>query len=321
MRTDEVSRCTARVTRSSRREAAGTDVRGPTVLLGYAESSVTVAATAAAAQLLPGARAYVAHLWRAQTHPVELRRLAIQAGSVDVLARELDEAGMTHAADVAASGVALASALGWSAEAVPRRCFGDPGDALVRLAAELRPDVVVGSHGRRGARAVLDSVSDVVAHRSGRPVLVVPAVLRADYFACAADGPAIVGWDGSEGAAAALATTGMLFPDRQRIAAEVGSPPPDDRPDRTDRVAHRARGRDGQDVDVVQVALPAGLPQSRAVARALGEFADERQAALLVVGSRRRAAVVEILLGSVAMATLHQADVPVLVTPPDHHVR
>ena len=61
--------------------------------------------------------------------------------------------------------------------------------------------------------------------------------------------------------------------------------------------------------------------RSRGVASALVEYAREREAALLVVGSRGRSAVRQIILGSVAMATLHHAYRPVLVvSAADHQV-
>ena len=57
-----------------------------------------------------------------------------------------------------------------------------------------------------------------------------------------------------------------------------------------------------------------GTP-TRAIADALIAFASDHDAALLVVGSRGRSAIDEIVLGSVAVATLHHAHRPVLVVP------
>jgi nucleotide-binding universal stress UspA family protein len=60
----------------------------------------------------------------------------------------------------------------------------------------------------------------------------------------------------------------------------------------------------------------AGRPGSaRAVAAALADYAAERGAAVIVVGSRGRSASRELLLGSVAKALLHHARRPVLVVP------
>ena len=53
------------------------------------------------------------------------------------------------------------------------------------------------------------------------------------------------------------------------------------------------------------------------MAEALVVTVRSHQAAVLVVGSRGRSAVQEILLGSVAMAVLHHAYRPVMVVPPN----
>ena len=62
---------------------------------------------------------------------------------------------------------------------------------------------------------------------------------------------------------------------------------------------------------------PGAGPTSPAVAEALVVTVRSHQAAVLVVGSRGRSAVQEILLGSVAMAVLHHAYRPVMVVPPN----
>jgi nucleotide-binding universal stress UspA family protein len=64
---------------------------------------------------------------------------------------------------------------------------------------------------------------------------------------------------------------------------------------------------------------PHGVAQNaRAVADALAACAAERGAAVIVVGSRGQSARREILLGSVAMAALHQAPRGVRVVPDPH---
>ena len=68
--------------------------------------------------------------------------------------------------------------------------------------------------------------------------------------------------------------------------------------------------------EVTRLPVPIGSgPHGRAVAGALAECARSREAAVVVVGSRGRSAVAEIVLGSVAMATVHHAYRPVLVAP------
>jgi nucleotide-binding universal stress UspA family protein len=177
---------------------------------------------------------------------------------------------------------------------------------FTQLAEKIDPDLVlVGSRGLGGARAVLGSVSDMVVHHSPRPVLVASHPLLMADHAALADGPVLVGWDGSSGAKAALAAADRLFPTRERLLVSVdegGSAhePPDE--------AETA----GHTVTPVRADSHREGP-ARAVADALAAYARLRKAALVVVGSRGRPVLREILLGSVAMATLHHAHRPVLV--------
>jgi nucleotide-binding universal stress UspA family protein len=154
-----------------------------------------------------------------------------------------------------------------------------------------------------GARAVLGSVSDMVAHYSPVPVLVVPHPLLADERESAATGPVVVGDDGSDRARAAVAAAASLFPARELIAAAV-----------LDGSASAAGAETAAGESVV---LDPGRPArgARGVADALAGFAAERGAALILVGSRGHSAWREILLGSVAMAVVHHAERPVLTVP------
>jgi nucleotide-binding universal stress UspA family protein len=288
------------------------------VLVGYDGSPGSIAAVCVAALLLPGALAWTAHVWIPPADLATLRRMAVDAGSAGVLAHRMDTVGVARATRIATSGAALAAALGWQAEAVTRRGLVDPGTELVRLAEDLAPDLVLaGSRGLRGPEAALGSASDLLVHRSNRPVLVVGNPMADDVFTVAREGPVVVGWDGSEGAVAALAGAERLFPDRRVHAVTVGSG------DAPPLPPHGSTPFDGgaRRPDVVPLPQHADpLVHSRSVARALDDDAADRRAGLLVVGSRRRRAVSEVVLGSVAMATLHHARLPVLVVPPTWRV-
>jgi nucleotide-binding universal stress UspA family protein len=158
--------------------------------------------------------------------------------------------------------------------------------------------MVVGSRGLSGLRAVLGSVSDFVVYHSPVPVLVVRYPLLAAERAAAAGGLVLVAHDGSSGARRALETAASLFPERALVVATVGSDPVN-----------------AGDAETVTLA-PHGVAQNaRAVADALAAAAAERDAAVIVVGSRGQSARREILVGSVAMATLHHGQRPVLVVP------
>ncbi|MDN5917450.1 MAG: universal stress protein, partial [Pseudonocardia sp.] len=196
---------------------------------------------------------------------------------------------------------------GWRATPVARRTFGGEGRALASMADELGVHVlVVGTRGLAGPGAVLDSVTDQVVHESPRPVLVVPHPMLTDERECAASGPVVAGWDGSAGARAAVCAAAALFASRELIAVTVGP-----------GVEEAVEVADGRRITTVTVPEPLPVPgPGRGTAGALIGAARGRGAGVLVVGSRGRSALREIVLGSTAMATLHRAHLPVLVVPP-----
>lgn len=141
----------------------------------------------------------------------------------------------------------------------------------------------------------------MVVHYTPLPALVVPYPLLAAETAALAGGPVVVGWDGSTGAGLACATAGRLFPARELLLVSADRAVPE--PDATDRQVNLVH------LDGVSHG------SSPAVAEALVAYARTRSAAVVVVGSRGRSVVREVLLGSVARATLHQSHGPVLVVP------
>ena len=285
--------------------AAAPDTDRPRVLAGYDGSPDAANAVEIGARLLPGFAAQVVHLWAPPFASAALRRrLLRRAASLDELAELLEREGAAEADRGAADGVALAQAAGWRAEPLAQRSYGGEGLELARLAEQLRPAVVVvGSRGLSGARAVLGSVSDTLAHYSPVPALIVPHPLLAEERQAAAAGPVVVGYDGSEGARGALAAAGAVFAGRELIAVAVAD--------------NSASTAGAEAAGAEAIVLDAGRPArgARAVASALAGFAAQRGAALIVVGSRGRSAWREILLGSVAMAVLHHAERPVLAVP------
>ena len=235
------------------------------------------------------------------------RRIWHKAHSLAELEALLESEGAAEAERIAGEGVAIATAAGWDAQMLTSRNFSAEGFALARLAEDLGPAaVVVGSRGLSGPRAVLGSVSDFVVYHSPVPVLVVPSPLLADERAAAATGPVLVAHDGSSGAQRALETAASLFAGRQLLAATVGE----------DAVDSGLLGEAGAATAETVRLEPRGVVQTpRAVADSLAAFAADRGAAVIVVGSRGRSAHRQILLGSVAMATLHHAHRAVLVVP------
>jgi nucleotide-binding universal stress UspA family protein len=273
------------------------------VIVGYDGSLAASAAIEVGASLLPRAHAWIGHLWTPPFASEALRRrLWRGTAAVNEFIDTIEREGAAEASRLAAMGVTLAVAAGWEAEALVERTYGGEGLQLTQLAERLGPDVVlVGSRGLGGARAVLGSVSDMVVHYASRPVLVVPHPLLMAERAAAADGPVIVGWDGSAGAHAALAAAARLFPTRTLQLASV------------DHDVRRTAAADGY--EVIALASGGNHATARSVADALAVHARHSQAALVVVGSRGRSAVREFLLGSVATATLHHAHRPIMVVP------
>jgi nucleotide-binding universal stress UspA family protein len=202
-------------------------------------------------------------------------------------------------------GVTVARAAGWDAEPFVKQSWAGEGLGLAQIAEERRPDVIlVGSRGLSGTEAVLGSVSDIVVHHATRPVVVVPYPLLSAGHAALTDNPVLVGWDGSAGAQGALAVTRRLFPNREVLSVSIDTEPP---PPSADSVA---------DASMTTLHLPRGRGfGSTGVADALTQCANDHAVAMLAVGSRGRSVGREIVLGSVARATLRNAERPVMVVP------
>lgn len=272
------------------------------VIIGYDGSPAATAAIEVGGRLLPQAHAWVAHLWTPPFASEALRRrLRATARSAGELVDRTEAEGEREAQRVAANGTTLASAAGLDAEPLVKRSWGGEGLVLAQLAEQVGADVVlVGSRGLGGAQAMFGSVSDTAVHYASRPTLVVPPALLAEEYDALASGPVIVGSDGSAGAHAALAAAQHVFAGREIVVVAVG-----------DGHAETPAG-----AGVVVEQLPSSQGGSpKATAEALVAAAAHRRAAAVVVGSRGRSAMRQVLLGSVAKATLHSAHRPVLVVP------
>ncbi|WP_422749509.1 universal stress protein [Mycobacterium sp. WMMD1722] len=272
------------------------------VIIGYDGSPAATAAIDVGGRLLPQAHAWVAHLWTPPFASDALRRrLRATSRSAGELVERTEAEGEREAQRIAATGTTLARAAGLDAEPLVKRSWGGEGLVLAQLAEQVGADVVlVGSRGLGGAEAMFGSVSDTVVHYASRPTLVVPPALLAEEYDALASGPVIVGSDGSAGAHAALAAAQHVFAGRELVVVAVGD--------------GHAEPAAGSGVVVEQVA-PAPGGSAKATAEALVGAATHRRAAAIVVGSRGRSAMRQVLLGSVAKATLHAAHRPVLVVP------
>lgn len=217
----------------------------------------------------------------------------------------------------------MADAFALPRHARVRVAGGEPADEIVRLANELDAELIVlGSRGRQElGSAVLGSVSSAVMRSAPCPVVVVPpdAAVPSDL-----QRPSIVcGVEASERDAAVLRLAddlcrrlrGTLHAvhafDPSPVAAGAGGVAPPLMPELSE-TAHvrltRALGESGVDADATVVSLPAAL--------ALRRVADEKCAALIVVGCHGHGKVANVLLGSVAIQLAADASCPVVVLPP-----
>ena len=205
-----------------------------------------------------------------------------------------------------------------------RMLQGPPARGLVELAKELDADeIAVGSRGfGRFREAALGSTSHALLHETDRPVLVVPrrAVERELRLAATGDRheppTVVVGYDGSDNAAAALdyATERASERGGQVVAVCAFHAPADwlgapyyqasldEQQERARELTRELEERPGVETDVVL-----GPP-----VEALTRTAQARDAAEIVVGARGlgrfRAA-----LGSVSHDLLHEAGRPVVI--------
>lgn len=147
---------------------------------------------------------------------------------------------------------------------------------------------------------------------------------------------AVVAYDASPAAAAAVAVTGRLLPGAEALVVAVadglgafaGAAARAALPDeviataaqRLREAALRTAGEDAR--DGAESAAAAGLRATAQVLEAEGavlpallKLAHESQAELVVCGTRGHRAVTRALLGSVATGLLHQSPIPVLIVP------
>ena len=207
------------------------------VIVGFDGSPSASAAINTGALLLPRAHAWITHLWTPPFADEDLRhRLWSGRQHLDTFIQAVEREGEWRAGRIADIGVTLAQAAGWQAEALPRRVEGGEGIALAQTVEDIAADLVlVGARGLGGVRAALGSVSDMAVHYSRKPILVAPHPLLSTDHAALADGPVVIGWDGSPGSQTALTATERLLPERTLLLAYVdddttpdatASPPP-----------------------------------------------------------------------------------------------
>lgn len=145
-------------------------------------------------------------------------------------------------------------------------------------------------------------------------------------------GPILLAYDGSPEARAAIAEAGKLMPGAEAVvlyarqpletvAAHLEGHPALEQVREIDaRTADESERLAAQGAEAARVAGLAASPRVASLPQAVAweaivEAADELDASLIVLGSRRRRGVGALLLGSTSMNVLHHTRRPALVVP------
>ena len=194
---------------------------------------------------------------------------------------------------------------------------GDSPDALLDAADRIDADlVVVGTRGRGGFAGLrVGSFSDYLAHRTTRPLAVIPADAKPGVSRI------VVGLDGAEGYPWVVGLcAGLAEPLGADVIAVYA-----DRPHRTwlspppeDWNAQVLTALDGwaAPLHVAGVTVDKRLVETDHAADALLEVAGEVNADAIVIGTRDFSGYRLLRLGGVTMALLHHGDRPVIIVPP-----
>jgi nucleotide-binding universal stress UspA family protein len=304
----------------------------PQLLIGFDGSDAAGHAIDVAGLLVPGARATVVTVrdtWKPLEHAA-WARIGLPDAVLVPAAQTLEQEAAQAAAARAEQGRRRALLAGFDAECLVEDA-SRPWRGLAAVARRVRADAIVcGAHGRGGvARAVLGTTTDALLHHAPSPVLVVPP------GAAAADGPLLIGYDGSPAADEAIRVAARLFTGRRALVVRVWKSP-------FER-SYAGEALDATPLDDVQLmvidvelafaadaeraasagaalALDLGLDAQALPVRAdlgawrgLERTAESERAAVVVVGSRGRGALAATLLGSVSSGLAHNAARPLLI--------
>ncbi len=194
----------------------------PHVVLAYDGSAAATAAIRAVAQLLPGADATVVYVRAdpALLEPPAVARTGMPDRALGASLREQECRVQDRAWEIAERGQAIAAVSGLRATAevrTRRTAWRALCDAGRERAADL---IVSGTRSRGPLSRSLGSTSSSLLHHADRDVLIVHGDLEHP------EGPAVIGYDGSAGARAAIVTAARLLSGRRAVIAHAWSSPP-----------------------------------------------------------------------------------------------
>jgi nucleotide-binding universal stress UspA family protein len=306
------------------------------LLIAYDGSPSAATAVRAAAGLFGAARASVATVPQDPATSAGTAIAALPSMSPIVAQEVLDELvgeARGQAGETAEQAVELARSLGLDAEAAALPPSAPAWAALLDAAHRLGADALVcGTRGRGGfARALLGSTSSSLLHNTDLPLLVVPD--GGGPF----DGPAVVAYDGSDGARHAIEAAGRLLGGRPAVVVHAWEPA-FRRSLASRAVAAGAVDAIGTVVTELQEAFAEraaqitaeGVAAARAAGldargdtveadegawRAVAGAAMTHGASVIAMGTRGLGAARSVLLGSVSSGLVQNAELPVLVVP------
>jgi nucleotide-binding universal stress UspA family protein len=300
----------------------------PRLVVAYDGSPAAAAAIHTAAQLLPGADATIVYVRDepALLEPPAVVRTGMPDAALGASVRDTERATQDRAWELAERGQSIAASAGLHATAEVR-ARRSTWRALCDAARDHGSDLIVCGRRRRGpVGRALGSTSSSLLHHADRPVLVVSGASEHP------NGPALIGYDGSEDARAAVTCAARLLGERAALICHTWSSALTPSFSEAyalapatgaeDEALERLYSSRAQEVASEGIAFAAqhGLDARPVVVnhragpwRELAAAASAEDAAGIVVGCRGRGAIAGSVLGSVSAGLVHHAEVPVLV--------
>ena len=307
----------------------------PAILIGYDGSDHAGTAIRRAGRLLGPRQAVVAYVWDSLAGLLLDMDVEGITGPMRESAQELDEEEADAATSIAARGAELAEAAGFRPGPVVARGEPKAWPTLLELAPEHGAGaIVVGSRGLGSVQsALIGSVSSGLLDHAHLPVLVMPPGEEQ-----LSPGPVLIGYDGSQPAAAAIEAAGRLFDGREALvqtvwrsyreaaAGGVAGAPVGVVVEAVEKLDAEVRQRTQQTAERgAELAAALGLEAHGEAVCATGnvwstllDTARASQAGAIVVGSHGRSGFASAFMGSVSRALVHHAPAPVLVVRPPH---